>query len=75
MEKHTDILVEQTKTKLQETFFVKLKRQMGTLSFNPVIDRPEERKKLLAVTNFDARNSVFKITDGSEIFLNTTPSR
>ena len=60
--KHTDTLIEQTKTKPQETIAFQLNRQMETFSFNPPINLFEDQKWLLAVTIFNATNSVFIIT-------------
>ena len=58
IKKHTDTLLEQTKTKPQETLEFKLKQQMPTFSFCPPIILSEEGKWLLAVTNFEATNSI-----------------
>ena len=49
--------------KPQQTLEYQLKKQMGTFSFNPPIDLSEERRWLLAVTNFEETNSVFNISD------------
>ena len=62
IKKHTDTLVEQTNTKPQETLEYKMNKQMETFSFNPPINLSEEGKWLLAVTSFEATNSVFNIT-------------
>ena len=51
IEKHTDTLIEQTKTKPQETLEDKMVEQMETFSFNPPINLAEEGKWLLGVTN------------------------
>ena len=61
--KHTDTLIEQTKTKPQETLGFKMNKQMQTFSFNPPINLVEEDKWLLAVSSFECTNSVFNITD------------
>ena len=37
IKKHTDTLIEQTKTKPQETLEFKMNEQMQTFSFNPPI--------------------------------------
>ena len=62
--KHTDTLIGQTKTKLQETLELKLefelKKQMEIFSFSP-INHYEEGKWLLVVTSFEA--TVLNITD------------
>ena len=39
--KHTDTLIEQTKTRPQETLEFKMNKQMQTLSFNPPINLVE----------------------------------
>ena len=59
---HTVTLIEQTKTKPQETLEVKLNKQMQTFSFSPQINLVEEGKWLLAVSSFDCTISVFNIT-------------
>ena len=42
--KHIDTLIEQTKTKPQETLEFELNRQIETSSFNPPINLSEEGK-------------------------------
>ena len=49
--KHTDTLIEQTKTKPQETLEYKMIRSKQTFSFNPPIQLVEEGKWLLGVTS------------------------
>ena len=68
IKEHTDTLIEQTKTKPQETLEFKLNKQMETFSFSPSKNHSEEGKWLLAVTCFGATNSVFKITDENNSF-------
>ena len=68
IKKHTDTLIEQTKTKPQETLEFKMKKQMQTFSFNPPINLLEEGKWLLAVSSFEFINSVFNITDENNSF-------
>ena len=46
---------------------------METFSFNPPIDLSEEGNCLLAVTTFEATNSVFDMTNENETFSITTP--
>ena len=46
VEKHSDTLIEQTKTIPQETLEYEIKKQMQTFSFNPPINLVEERKWL-----------------------------
>ena len=62
IKKHTDTLIEQTKTKPQETLEFKRNKQMQTFSFSPPINFVEEGKCLLAVTSLETRNSVFNLT-------------
>ena len=66
--KHTDTLIEQTKTKPQETLEFKMDKQMQTFSFNPPINLIEEDKWLLALSSFECTNSVFNITNENNSF-------
>ena len=50
--KHTGILVQQTKTRPQETLDFKMTKQMQTFSINPPINLVEDDKWLLKVTSF-----------------------
>ena len=68
IKKHTDTLIEQTKTKPQETLEFKMNKQMQNFSFNPPINLLEEGKWLLAVSSFECTNSVFNITDENNSF-------
>ena len=68
IKKHTDTLIEQTKTKPQETLEFKMNKQMQTFSFNPPTNLNEEGKWLLAVSSFECTNSVFNITNGNNSF-------
>ena len=68
IKKHTDTLIEQTKTKPQETLEFKMIKQMQTFSFNPPINLVEESKWLLAVSSFECTNSVFNITNENNSF-------
>ena len=68
IKKHTDTLIEQTKTKPQETLEFKMDIQMQTFSFNPPINLIEEDKWLLAVSSFECTNSLFNITDENNSF-------
>ena len=68
IKKHTDKLIEQTKTKPQETLEFKMNKQMQSFSFNPPINLVEEGKWLMAVSLFDCRNSVFSITNENNSF-------
>ena len=68
IKKHTDMLIEQTKTKPQETLEFKMNKQKQTFSFNPPFNLIEEGKMLLAVSSFECTNSVFNITDDNNSF-------
>ena len=68
IKKHTDTLIEQTKTKPRETLEFRMDRQMQTFSFNPPINLIEEDKWLLAVSSFECTNSVFNITNENNSF-------
>ena len=60
-------MIEQTKTKPQETLEFKMDKQRQTFSFNPPINLIED-KWLLAVSSFECTNSVFNITDENNSF-------
>ena len=68
IKKHTDTLIEHTKTKPQETLEFKMNKQMQTFSFNPPINLLEEGKWLLGVSSFECTNSVFNITNENNSF-------
>ena len=68
VKKHTDTLIEQTKTKPQNTLEFKMKKQMQTFSFNPPITLVEEGKWLLAVSSLECTNSAFDITNENNSF-------
>ena len=68
IKKHTDTLIEQTKTKPQETLEFKMNKQSQIFSFNPPINLIEEGKWLIAVSSFECTNSVFNITDDNNSF-------
>ena len=68
IKKHTDTLIEQTKTKPQETLEFKMNKQLQTFSFNPPINLVEEGKCLLGVSPSECTNSVFKITNENNSF-------
>ena len=71
--KHTDTLIEQTKTKPQETLEFKMIQSKQTFSFNPPVNLSEEGKRLLGVTLFDCTNTVFNITNENNSFSITIP--
>ena len=68
IKKHTDTLIENTKTKPQDTLEFKMDKQMQTFSFNPPINLVEEGKWLLAVSSLECTNSVFNITNENNSF-------
>ena len=68
IKKHPDTLIEQTRTKPQETLEFKMNKQMQTFSFNPPINLVEEGKWLLAVSSFECTNTVFNITNENNSF-------
>ena len=73
IKKHTDTLIEQTKTKPKETLEFKMNKQMETFSFSLLINLSEEGNWLLSVTSFEATNFVFKTTNENNSFSITTP--
>ena len=68
IKKHTDMLIEQTKTRPQETLEFKMNKQMQRFSFNPPINLIEEDKWLMAVSSFECTNFVFNITNENNSF-------
>ena len=74
IKKHTDTLIDQTKTKPQETLEFKMNKQMQTFSFIPPINLVEEGKWLIAVSSFECTNSVFNITDDNNSFSIIIPA-
>ena len=68
IKKHTDTLIEQTKTKPQETLEFKMNKQMQSFSFSPPLNLLKEGKCLLAVSSFECTNSVFNITNENNSF-------
>ena len=68
IKKHTDTLIEQTKTKPQETLEFKINKQKQTVTFNTPINLLEEGKWLMAVSLFDCTNSVFNTTNENNSF-------
>ena len=68
IKKHTGTLIQQTKTRPQETLEFKMNKQMQTFSFNSPINLVEEGKWLLAVSSFECTNSVSNITNENNSF-------
>ena len=73
IKKHTDTLIDQTKTRPQETLEFKMNKQMQTFSFNPPINLVEEGRWLLGVSSFECTNSVFNITNKNGLFSIIVP--
>ena len=65
-------MIEQTKTKPQETLEFKMNKQMQTFSFSQPINLVEEGKWLLGVTSFECTNSVFNINNEKNRFSIST---
>ena len=68
IKKHSDTLIEQTRTRPQGTLEFKMNRQMQRFSFNPPISLVEEGEWLMAVSLFDCTNFVFNITNENNSF-------
>ena len=68
MKKHTDILIEQTRTRPQETLEFKMNKQMQTFSFSAPINLIEEGKWLPAESSLECTSSVFRITNEKNSF-------
>ena len=66
--KHTDTLIEQTKTRSQETLELKINTQKQSFSFSPTINLVEEGKWLKRVTSSECTNSVFNINNENNSF-------
>ena len=67
-------MIQQTKTRPQETLEFKTNKQLETFSFSPATNIIGEGKWLLAVTSIETTNSVLNITDENNSFSNTTHS-
>ena len=68
IKKHTDTLIEHTKTKPQEALEFKMNKQTHTFSFNPLINLVEEGKWFLRVSSFECTTSVLNITNENNSF-------
>ena len=66
--KRTDTLIQQTKTKPEETLEFKMIRSKQTFSFNPPINSVVEGKWSLGVTSLECTHSVFNITNKNNPF-------
>ena len=56
-------MIEQTKTRSQDTLEIKMSKQTQTFSFNPPINLLEESKWLLGVSSLECTKSVFNSTN------------
>ena len=72
---HTVTIIDQTRTRPQETLEFIINKQMETFSFNPPITLIGEEKWLLGMTSFEATNSVFNITNENNSFSITIPGQ
>ena len=68
-----DTLIEQARTRPQDTLEIKMDKQMQMFSFNLPINLIEEGKWLLAVSSSECTNSVFNITNANNSFYITIP--
>ena len=75
IKKHTDTLIDHTKTKPQETLEYKMKQQMQKFAIILPVNFSEKGKWLLAVTSFDATNTVFNKTDENNSFSISIPGQ
>ena len=66
--KHTDILIEQTTTRPQETLEFKMTNRIKIFSFNPPINLVEDDEWLLGVSSFECTNFAFNITNDNNSF-------
>ena len=73
IKKHTDTLIQQTRTKPQETLEFKMNKQRQTFAFNPPISLIED-KWLLAVSSFECTKSIFNITVENNSFSIIIPA-
>ena len=73
IKKHTDTLIQRTKTTPQEFLEFKMNKQMQTFSFNHPINL-SEGKWLVEVTSFEATKYVPNINTENKTFSYTIPS-
>ena len=66
-------MIQQAKTRPQETLEFKMNNQMQTFSFIPPINLVEEGKWLMAVSSLECTNSVFNITNENNSFSIIVP--
>ena len=68
IKKHTDTLIQQTKTKPQKTLEFKMIRSKQTFLFSPPISLVEEVKWLFGLTSLEFTNFLFNITNENNSF-------
>ena len=68
IKKHTDTLIQQEKTKPQETLEFKMNEQMQTFSSNPPKNLLEEGKWSIVLSSSESINSVFNIANENNSF-------
>ena len=73
IKKHTDTLIEQTKTKPQETLEFKMNKQMQIFRLTHQLFLVGEGMWLWAVSSFECINSVFNITNENNSFSRIIP--
>ena len=61
-------MIEQTKTRPQETLGYEMNKKMQTFSINPLVNLVGECNWLLGVTSLECKNSVFNISDETNSF-------
>ena len=71
--KHTDTMIDQTKSRRQETFEFKMNKQMQISPFSPPTNLVEEGKWLLGVTSFECDFFVFDVTNENNSVSITIP--
>ena len=74
IKKHTDTLIELTKTEPQEALEFKMSKHMQNFPFNPPNSSVEKGEWLLAESSFEYTNSVFNITNENNSFSIIIPS-
>ena len=67
-------MIEQAKTKPQETLEIRMCEQKQTFPFSPPIKLTEEGKCLLGVTSFEATSFFFNLKNGNKSFSISIPS-
>ena len=68
IKKYFDTLIQQTKTRPQETLEFKINKQMQIFSFNPPKNLIEEGKWLLGASSFECTIFILNITNKNNSF-------